>query len=62
MGVLCHPRCFQKLLQHVVAGWLAWSRESGKFPRDTHVIEAAEVIGIGLPGLKDPAGFHIIQG
>ena len=26
------------------------------------MIEAAEVVGIGLPGLKDPAGFHIIQG
>ena len=26
------------------------------------MIEAGEVIGIGLPGLKDPAGFHVIQG
>ena len=37
------------------------SRESGEFPGGTHAIEAAEV-GIGLPGLKDPMGFHIIQG
>ena len=62
MGMLCHPCCFQKLLQHVMAGWLTWSGKSGEFPGGTHVIEAAEVIDIGLTGLKDPAGFHIIQG
>ena len=59
MGMLHGPHCFQKLLQHVSAGWLTWSGESGEFPRGTHVIEATEVVGIGLPGLKD---FHIMQG
>ena len=40
--------------------WLAHMEwESGEFPRGTHVIEATEVVGIGLPGLKD---FHIMQG
>ena len=62
MGTLPCLHCFQKLLQHVAAGWLTWSGESGEFPEGTHVIEAIEVIGIGLPGLKDPTGFHIIQG
>ena len=63
MSVLRHPcYLFPEPLQHVVAGWLMWSGESGEFPRGTHVIEAAEVLGIGLPGLEDPAGLHIIQG
>ena len=38
-----------------------WSGESREFASGTYAIEAAEVIGVGLHGLKDPMGLHIVQ-
>ena len=38
------------------------SGESRKFASGTYVIEVAEVVGVGLHGLKDPTGLHIVQG